>query len=716
MHRSWIVAGLLLVAAPAVAQEQPDPKTLLSQATLNAIANQLSGAQALHNVMEMCPYERNRPAEEYQGTYREAKYAEAKAKEYGFSDVHIERFPLGARQWAGEMAELWVTEPGTPQLITSFRDVTATLATGSRSADVTADLVYVGRGDSADDYKDKDVKGKIVLCSGPVGAAHNLAVRQFGAEGVVSFFNATGKPIDRPDQIGWSGIGAGPGAPAATSGAPAPKTTFGFILSLRMGLDLLSRVEKHQHVKVHAIVKATEYDTPMQVVVATIPGDGSTNEEFHFTAHLFEGIAKQGANDNCGGPATQLEAGRAWIALINAGVLPKPKRTVRFLWVPEISGTRAYLKAHTDLAAHAVASVSTDMVGANQSINHNSLHLNQTMYSIPSVLNDVSRQFFDYVGDTNREKLHNRRLAYAFSNPIVDPAGTHDPFWYHIEKFYGSSDHQVHLDWDPRIPAVQFGNWPDAVYHSSDDSPANQDPTQMKRSAFLMVTIGSTIANAGPADAVAISQVALAYAQQRLASDLGSALVSISTSGADTLNQNYKEALNVVTQAYVRERADVRSATTLTGGDKDAAASIASFEQALGQSEPLDAARVKMSYKVAAARLKVAVVETPTLTDEERSAARLIPSKKPGVEAPPFGPRSVPGAAPPPLTGYYAMEARNFADGQHSILAVRNAIAAEFGPVALSNVVQFFRDAEKAGTFTIAEKPAEPAGKKKKSK
>ena len=62
------------------------------------------------------------------------------------------------------------------------------------------------------------------------------------------------------------------------------------------------------------------------------------------------------------------------------------------------------------------------------------------------------------------------------------------------------------------------------------------------------------------------------------------------------------------------------------------------------------------------------------------------------------------------------MEARNFADGTRSILHIRNAIAAEFGPVALSNVVQFFRDAEKAGTFTIAEKPAEPVGKKKKAK
>src|SRR3954471_428057 len=157
MHSRFLIAATVAVcAATLAAQEQADPKTLIASATLNSIAQHVSGAQARNHVLEMCPYERNRPAEEYQsGTYRESAYAEAKAKEYGFSDVHIERFPLGSKQWAGEMAELWVTEPGTPQLITSFRDVTATLATGSHSADVTADLIYVGRGDSADDYKDK---------------------------------------------------------------------------------------------------------------------------------------------------------------------------------------------------------------------------------------------------------------------------------------------------------------------------------------------------------------------------------------------------------------------------------------------------------------------------------------------------------------------------------------------------------------------------------
>ena len=59
---------------------------------------------------------------------------------------------------------------------------------------------------------------------------------------------------------------------------------------------------------------------------------------------------------------------------------------------------------------------------------------------------------------------------------------------------------------------------------------------------------------------------------------------------------------------------------------------------------------------------------------------------------------------PPALQGYYAMEARNFADGQRSILDIRNALAAEFGPVPLDDVTRFFRDLEKSGAYTVGEK------------
>ena len=696
---AWRAACLavLAIAPRAGGQVQPDPRTLIPSATLNAIAARVSGAQARNHVLEMCPYERNRPADEYLSqTYREAAYAEKTAQGYGFSDVHIERFPLGSKQWDGEMAELWVTEPGPPRLITRYRDIATTLATGSRSGEATAELIYVGRGDSEADYAGKNITGKIVLASGPVGAAHNLAVGRFGAEGVLSFYNGTGKPIDRPDQIGWSGIGG-------RGGAAGGRQTWGFILSERMGLDLLSMLERHQTVKVHAVVKAAEYDAPMNVVVATIPGDGSTNEEFHFTAHLFEGIAKQGANDNCGGPATQLEAGRAWIEMIKDGTLPRPKRTVRFLWVPEISGTTAYLRAHPELGEHVVASISTDMVGANQTINHNSLHLNQTMYSIPSVINDVSRQFFEYVGETNREKLHNRSIAYAFQNPIIDPSGTRDPFHYNIEKFYGASDHQVHLDWNPRIPAVQFGNWPDAVYHSSDDSPANQDPTQMKRAAFLMIAVANVFATAGPADAVAVANTAMEYANDRISADLGNALNLVSASTSSNVNDNYREALNLVRMAYARERADVRSASSLAIGDRTALADIAALEQTFTGAEAVDVQRVQQAYAAKARRLGVTAALTPAMTAAETAASKLVPTRK-GQAGGGRGGGPGAGGAPPALSGYYTQEARNFADGVRSILDIRNAISAEFGPVNVDDVVRFFRDGEAAGAYTIAVK------------
>jgi hypothetical protein len=334
------------------------------------------------------------------------------------------------------------------------------------------------------------------------------------------------------------------------------------------------------------------------------------------------------------------------------------------------------------------------------------------MYSIPNVINDVSRQFFEYVGETNREKLHNRRIAYAFQNPIVDPSGTRDPFWYNIEKFYGASDHQVHLNWDPRIPAVQFGNWPDVVYHSSDDSPANQDPTQMKRAAFLMITVGSVFANAGATEAVAVAQVALTYAQQRIAADLRDGLAIVASSQATNLNDNFKEALNLVRQAYIRERADVRSAAGLSLGDKAAAADINALEQTLSAAEPIDVSRVKIAYHSAAIRLKVTPVDPPVPTDAERTAARVFPSRKPGVPAQPQGPpgqqgqqgQTAGGQPAPALVNYTAMEARNFADGRHSILDIRNALAAEFGPVPLDDVTRFFRDLEASGTYVIAER------------
>jgi len=720
------IGCLCLLSAALFAQEEPNPQTLLPPATLDAIANEVSGAAAANNVLEMCPYERVRPAAEYNGTYREAEYATRMAKLYGYTDAHVERFPMPQKQWAGEMAELWISFPPAPNgppgvvtptkiLLTRYSDLPATLATGSHSGDVTAEIVYVGRGDTDADYAGKDVKGKIVFASGPVGQVHNMAVRKYGAEGVITYANQTGKAIDRPDQIAWSGVGGGGGGGGQAQNQG--RTTWGFILSHRMGMELLAYLESHRKVTGHAIVKASEYDSPMEVVVATIPGQ--SDQEVVFVAHLFEGVAKQGANDNCSGPATQLEAGRAWIKLINEGVLPKPKRTVRFIWVPEISGSRAYIQGHPDHPAHVLAAVDMDMVGADQTKNHNSLHLNTTPASLPSFLNEICQQMIEYVGDTNREKLHNRRVVYGFLNPIVDPKGSHDPFWYHIEKFYGSSDHQVYLDATPRVPSIQFGNWPDAVYHTSEDSPMFQDPTQMKRAAFLTIAVGDVLANAGVKEAVSVAAMTVGHARERLGDELVRASQSIAgSSNAGELQTNYKEAVNLIQQGYTREEAAILSAAALGPKeemDRFGMNAVAGLDKSFSFGLDKDLEQLKMEYQAIAQAMNVTASE-PTLTDAEKAAALLYPRPKTGT------PRQPPGfgggggganQAPPPLSGYYVMEARNFADGHHSLLDIRNALSAEFVPIPLDNVERFFRDLEKQGGWEIVQKePPAPAGKK----
>jgi aminopeptidase YwaD len=684
---------LLIVAAGAVCllrgQDEPNPKTLIPQPTLEAIANEVSGTLAFQSILDLAGYEHDRLAEEYRTTYREAAYIEQKAKQYNLEDVHIERFKLTVKTWDGEKAELWLlSKDGSKRLIMSYRDVAASLAPGSQSGDVTSELVWVGAGTDKKDYVDKNVAGKLVLASGGVGPVHNLAVREFGAAGVVSFANETGKPIEHPDEIAWQNLGGRGGAGAGG------KTTFGLILSHRLGTELVAMAEKHETLNVHAIVKTTEYDAEMQVPTCVIRGSGESKQELAMTGHLFEGIAKQGALDDASGSATALEVARAWKKLIDDGVLPRPRRTVRFLWIPEIQGTRAYLERYPEEAKNMVAAISMDMVGEDVTKNHNSLHLMRTPYSVNNFINEVTQQYFEYVGDTNREKVQNRRVAYSYRFPILDPQGTRDQFYYNIDKHYGSSDHAVFLQFG--IPAVLFNNWPDVGYHTSEDRVFNADPTQLKRAAFIGVASLSTMANAAGASALRIAEVSAGNAAARTGAQLGLALQMVGN------GESMAEAANLVHQAYVREAEAIRSAGVLAE-NAGAAAKIEQMAKTFAETgEAGDMTRLKQYAELAGAK-----TVSQTMTDEDRKAARLVPVRlKPAPTGPGGGGGQRPAGGDPAEASrqqYNTMEMRGFADGKRNILDIRNALTAEYGPQPVAKVLAFFEGAAKTGEFELKE-------------
>ena len=70
----------------------------------------------------------------------------------------------GNRGWRVEGGWLDEVRP-QPRRIVSYDDVRLAIADNSESADVTTELVDVGKGTRAADYAGKDVKGKLVLVS-----------------------------------------------------------------------------------------------------------------------------------------------------------------------------------------------------------------------------------------------------------------------------------------------------------------------------------------------------------------------------------------------------------------------------------------------------------------------------------------------------------------------------------------------------------------------
>jgi aminopeptidase YwaD len=186
-----VLSLALLVAiawplATAVRAQAKADRCVVPAAIRDALVNEVSGERARLHV-QMLAANRDRQADEYQNEFFETTYIRDIARQSGLSDVQVDFFPT-RDTWDGEEGDLWMVQPSKKK-IASLTMVPASLAQGSRNADVEAELVYVGQGREAD-YTGKDVKGKIVLGSGSVGGVFGSAVNLRGAAGAVGTASA----------------------------------------------------------------------------------------------------------------------------------------------------------------------------------------------------------------------------------------------------------------------------------------------------------------------------------------------------------------------------------------------------------------------------------------------------------------------------------------------------------------------------------------------
>jgi len=694
MTKRLVLLAAMLVCAATLrprAQEKED-RTLLSHEQMRAIINEASGERAMHHVLELVPYPRIRPVSEYQGHFQESEVMARFAREYGFSTVQIESFAAPNRSWAPTLGELWMITPTEQKKLYDIHDVAVAVAANSANGDITAELVDVGIGTRADDYNGKDVKGKIAIGSGGVGQIYPLA-RERGAVGAVGY--STLYPDRGIDVIPSSGI---------TVNADG----FGWAVSPRTGHDLVARLSRGEKVSLRSSIKAETMPGEYEVVHATIAGDPSSTRDVIVSGHLYEGYLKQGANDDNSGCALTLEVGRAYIKLVAEGKLPKPKHTIHFLWVPEISGTNAWLNAHPDIEKRAFADLNFDMEGIRLSTSRSYWILQRTPDTFPSFLNDIGQSMMEFVSDITRERIRFRANGYDPSLPVQAPNGSDDAFYIKIDKHYGASDHVTYMQHG--IPAVMFITWPDNWYHSSQDTPDKQDSTQYKRAAVVATGAMTVLASGGDDIAARVVSENLARGAERMgdAHRKGLGLMA-DVSDTSQLMTAYRDAANAVRHQANVEKGVIRSARALF--DSDGEKKVQPFEPLIDKRAATLLEETRAAYALQATQRGVPISE-PVMTSEERDASQLLIECVHGRSF--SGCAAAPGAAggrggggggrggfASNLPQHMNAEATVLLGQKKTALEFRDFLSGEFEPIPLADVLRYLRSREAAGLIRL---------------
>jgi aminopeptidase YwaD len=578
---------------------------LLPDNIINYFVGESSGERAYNHIAELSEYNRQRKASEFSGTLMESQYVVDKLKEYGLSDVNIERFGKTS-SWRGIAGTLWEVSPGNEK-IADLNDMPFLLASGSRNADAEAQMVYIGDANTAELDK-LDLTGKIVLTSARAGVILN-SILQKGVVGIVSYYSP--RPYENPVMLPEGGFYSRSGQ----------MQIFGFNLPPRDGLVLRDRLLQGEKIKVHAVVKIRTEEIDIQVPTCVIPGTNPMAGEIIISAHLFEGYGVQGANDNISGSAAILETARIISKLIADNRIGRPKRTIRFIWVPEFSGTIPWVIAHKDIMKRTLCNINLDMVGLSLSKYKSSFILHRTPYGNAHFLNDVLENYYRYVGETNQI---NSVISGTFKR-IIAPSGTDDPFYYQIESTSGGSDHEVFNDWGVQVPGVLMITWPDPFYHTSQDRVDKCDPTQLKRVAFITAVSAYTIASADEDQAIDIAGEVYGNATRRLGYQVSKSFDEVNKTGADKLISVLKRAIGNIRGVSLGEEMTLKSVAEL-------APSSARLKDLLDQqSRSLkDFSEVQISNLITTAGYRAddfgMAKLTVISTNEEKRSAGIIPS------------------------------------------------------------------------------------------
>jgi hypothetical protein len=411
---------------------------------------------------------------------------------------------------------------------------------------------------------------------------------------------------------------------------------------------------------------------------------------------------------------TILEAARVLNRLIASGKLPRPARTLRFIWGPEVEGTMAFLSEHPDIRRSLRADVHMDMVGGDPYKNKSILHVTETPWSLPSFVTDVGELFAETIraGATAYAEDGNHPEAAVLEDRNGAP-GTRNEFLADRTPYAEGSDHDDYDSSTIAVPSLYLRDWPDIYIHTDHDTLEQIDATKLRRVALLGAASGYTYATVRADEASSLLPFFAARSQRRLAEgfDRAQALMQDSQLPA---NEAWYEAHNVITQMLRREQAELRSFCFYAQSDSEKAAR---FEK------DLDAQAAKLDEWLEQSAEKRGVHDfQPVPPWQGEPDASRVP-----VRTAEFGPLTYQNddvlldrlgserVAKIKLLGggtsrllrvqdqgaLYAYEILNFVNGKRAVGGIRDAVAAEFGPIPLDVVADYLKACEEAKIITL---------------
>lgn len=665
----------------------PFNHSLLDEYQYDLIVGESSGDRAYHHILDIAPYERDRKSSEYSGLFMESAYVAGKLNEYGLEGVEVEL--LGKTQtWDGISATLWEVAPNTSK-IADYRDLAAILAQGSKSAHVTAELVWVGRG-TKQDIDAVDLKGKIAVTEGSGSGVHNLAVAA-GAVGVITYYSP--RPLKDPVQIPNASIRGGDNA------------TFCINLPPRDGHVLRDRLLRGEKITVKADIETTTEETEIEVPTCVIKGTDPDAEEVILSAHLFEGYIKLGANDNTSGSAALIEVARTLNDLINNGLLPHPKRSIRFIWVPEFQGSMPWAAKHKDILDRTLCNFNLDMVGLWLSKSESVYCMHRTTMGNPHYLNDVAESYYHYMGATNRGFVATGAGRPDATKPVYSMTGSRDPFYYSINAHYGSSDHEVFNDWGVQVPGIIMITWPDNYYHTSGDRPEICDPTQLHRAIVIAAASAYTIAGADEDMAIKIASEVASNAAKRMSIKMKQDLTNLGNASAEDFPVLFKAAIFNQDALLINETATLATVLELAPKSANLDEYVKTLQANLKATKAANEKSISATMKAKAASAGFVPVKIE-LSAQEKAAAKIIPHSTAKVKEYGYGVlRSVPrelnakyGLSGAGAVTYGSEIAKLASDGKNSVLDIKKMLDAQFPDSdSLESVVKYIEMLKEAG-------------------